>query len=100
MIQRVLNRVLCAGIFQGLQWCLLKEEEVVPRILAMEGQRGRVKSLEFQSSDDPAHSHSRKRRSVNAHDAELVNAVDAKLLRRLEAQGKIESPHANHMHEL
>ncbi|XP_062861932.1 bromodomain adjacent to zinc finger domain protein 2B isoform X2 [Trichomycterus rosablanca] len=68
---------------EGLQWCLLKEEEIIPRILAMEGQRGHAKRLDLQCSDDSLLSHSRKRRSVNGHDAELVNA---KLLRRLEAQ--------------
>ncbi|PNI86082.1 BAZ2B isoform 13, partial [Pan troglodytes] len=26
---------------QGMQWCLLKEEDVIPRIRAMEGRRGR-----------------------------------------------------------
>ncbi|XP_058643198.1 bromodomain adjacent to zinc finger domain protein 2B isoform X2 [Onychostoma macrolepis] len=64
---------------QGLQWCLLKEEEVVPRILAMEGRRGRLKNL------DPAGS-PRKSRAPDESEADAVSSSEAKLLRRLEAQ--------------
>uniref|UniRef100_A0A673J353 Bromodomain adjacent to zinc finger domain protein 2B-like n=1 Tax=Sinocyclocheilus rhinocerous TaxID=307959 RepID=A0A673J353_9TELE len=64
---------------QGLQWCLLKEEEVVPRILVMEGRRGRLKNL------DPARSR-RKSRAPDESEADAVSSTEAKLLRRREAQ--------------
>ncbi|XP_016309768.1 bromodomain adjacent to zinc finger domain protein 2B-like isoform X6 [Sinocyclocheilus anshuiensis] len=64
---------------QGLQWCLLKEEEVVPRILVMEGRRGHLKNL------DPALSR-RKSRAPDESEADAVSSSEAKLLRRLEAQ--------------
>lgn len=66
----------CCCLLQGLQWCLLKEEEVVPRILAIEGRRSRLKNL------DPAGS----RRKSRAPDETEADA-EVKLLRRLEAQG-------------
>ncbi|XP_072541840.1 bromodomain adjacent to zinc finger domain protein 2B isoform X3 [Salminus brasiliensis] len=77
---------------EGLQWCLLKEDEVIPRILAMEGRRGRPKSLELQhpadaSGGEPLRSRHRKgRQAANLGEAEAASAADAKLLRRLEAQ--------------
>uniref|UniRef100_A0A672JW25 Bromodomain adjacent to zinc finger domain protein 2B-like n=1 Tax=Sinocyclocheilus grahami TaxID=75366 RepID=A0A672JW25_SINGR len=64
---------------QGLQWCLLKEEEVVPRILVMEGRRGRLKNL------DPARSR-RRSRAPDESEADAVSSSEAKLLRRREAQ--------------
>uniref|UniRef100_A0A672JW32 Bromodomain adjacent to zinc finger domain protein 2B-like n=1 Tax=Sinocyclocheilus grahami TaxID=75366 RepID=A0A672JW32_SINGR len=66
-------------VIKGLQWCLLKEEEVVPRILVMEGRRGRLKNL------DPARSR-RRSRAPDESEADAVSSSEAKLLRRREAQ--------------
>uniref|UniRef100_A0A671PAV8 Bromodomain adjacent to zinc finger domain protein 2B-like n=1 Tax=Sinocyclocheilus anshuiensis TaxID=1608454 RepID=A0A671PAV8_9TELE len=72
---------------QGLQWCLLKEEEVVPRILAMEGRRGRLKNLDAlgNRATDSARSR-RKARAPDEGEADALSTSEAKLLRRLEAQ--------------
>ncbi|XP_056322058.1 bromodomain adjacent to zinc finger domain protein 2B [Danio aesculapii] len=72
---------------QGLQWCLLKEEEVIPRILAMEGRRGRQKNSD--PSGGPAGHPVQSRRKVRAVDdteAEALSNSEAKILRKLEAQ--------------
>ncbi|XP_017547752.1 bromodomain adjacent to zinc finger domain protein 2B isoform X1 [Pygocentrus nattereri] len=76
---------------EGLQWYLLKDDEVIPRILAMEGRRGRPKNLEHQhpadtSGGNPLRSRHRKTKTPNSGEAEAVSAADAKVLRRLEAQ--------------
>uniref|UniRef100_A0A8C2KZN1 Bromodomain adjacent to zinc finger domain 2B n=1 Tax=Cyprinus carpio TaxID=7962 RepID=A0A8C2KZN1_CYPCA len=60
---------------QGLQWCLLKEEEVV----AMEGRRGRLKNLDAARSR-------RRSRAPDESEADAGSSSEAKLLRRLEAQ--------------
>ncbi|XP_048050653.1 bromodomain adjacent to zinc finger domain protein 2B isoform X1 [Megalobrama amblycephala] len=72
---------------QGLQWSLLKEEEVIPRILAIEGRRGRLKSLDPLNSParDPARSR-RKGRAPDESEADVLSTSEAKLLRKLEAQ--------------
>uniref|UniRef100_A0A672NX84 Bromodomain adjacent to zinc finger domain 2B n=1 Tax=Sinocyclocheilus grahami TaxID=75366 RepID=A0A672NX84_SINGR len=72
---------------QGLQWCLLKEEEVVPRILVMEGRRGRRKNLDAlgNRAADSARSR-RKARAPDEGEADALSTSEAKLLRRLEAQ--------------
>ncbi|XP_056611363.1 bromodomain adjacent to zinc finger domain protein 2B isoform X2 [Triplophysa dalaica] len=72
---------------QGAQWYLLKEEEVVSRILAMEGRRGRPRNPE--RSDVPAVSPSHSSRRVCGVDeskADGLSVSEVKLLRRLEAQ--------------
>ncbi|XP_060732641.1 bromodomain adjacent to zinc finger domain protein 2B isoform X3 [Tachysurus vachellii] len=71
---------------EGLQWCLLKEDEVVPYTLAMEAHRGRPKSLELRCTDDPFHSHQGKRRPPSVGETEAANATLIKLQRKLEAQ--------------
>uniref|UniRef100_A0A9J7Y835 Bromodomain adjacent to zinc finger domain 2B n=1 Tax=Cyprinus carpio carpio TaxID=630221 RepID=A0A9J7Y835_CYPCA len=60
---------------QGLQWCLLKEEEVV----AMEGRRGRLKNLDAARSR-------RRSRAPDESEADAGSSSEPKLLRRLEAQ--------------
>ncbi|XP_039539230.1 bromodomain adjacent to zinc finger domain protein 2B isoform X2 [Pimephales promelas] len=70
---------------QGLQWCLLKEEEVIPRVLAMEGRRGRLKNRDPSSSADPAGSR-RRTRAPDESEADVLSTSEAKLLRKLEAQ--------------
>ncbi|XP_038870258.1 bromodomain adjacent to zinc finger domain protein 2B-like [Salvelinus namaycush] len=72
---------------QGLQWSLLTEEEVIPRILAMEGRRGRPPNPEHQrTGDESPRSRRRKGRRPNVGKADFPGATDAKLLRKLEAQ--------------
>ncbi|XP_043097463.1 bromodomain adjacent to zinc finger domain protein 2B isoform X20 [Puntigrus tetrazona] len=73
---------------QGLQWTLLKEEEVIPRILAMEGRRGRPPNSERQSrgSSEVSGSRRRKGRPPNLGESEFPSPSEAKLLRKLEAQ--------------
>ncbi|KAF4087074.1 hypothetical protein AMELA_G00091360 [Ameiurus melas] len=70
---------------EGLQWCLLKEDEVVPCILAMEAHRGHPKSLELQRTD-AFHSHQRKRRPPCMGETDVANAALIKLQRKLESQ--------------
>uniref|UniRef100_A0A096M481 Bromodomain adjacent to zinc finger domain, 2Ba n=1 Tax=Poecilia formosa TaxID=48698 RepID=A0A096M481_POEFO len=76
---------------QGLQWSLLKEEEVVPRILAMEGRRGRPPNSERQLAGDVTKAgRRRKGRPPNVGDqlvTEGPSPSEVKLLRKLEAQG-------------
>ncbi|XP_019935629.2 bromodomain adjacent to zinc finger domain protein 2B isoform X15 [Paralichthys olivaceus] len=75
---------------QGLQWSLLKEEEVIPRILAMEGRRGRPPNSDRQSAGEGTKgSRRRKGRPPNVGDPlvpEGPSPSEVKLLRKLEAQ--------------
>uniref|UniRef100_A0A8C6L7B3 Bromodomain adjacent to zinc finger domain 2B n=1 Tax=Nothobranchius furzeri TaxID=105023 RepID=A0A8C6L7B3_NOTFU len=75
---------------QGLQWTLLKEEEVVPRILAMEGRRGRPPNSERHLAGDGAKMNRRRKgRPPNVgdpHAPEGPSPSEVKLLRKLEAQ--------------
>lgn len=78
---------------QGLQWVLLKEEEIIPRILAMEGRRGRPPSSEHlqqqqqQSPGEGSQGRRRKGRPPNVGASDFPSPSEAKLLRKLEAQG-------------
>uniref|UniRef100_A0A087YDD1 Bromodomain adjacent to zinc finger domain, 2Ba n=1 Tax=Poecilia formosa TaxID=48698 RepID=A0A087YDD1_POEFO len=78
-------------VMKGLQWSLLKEEEVVPRILAMEGRRGRPPNSERQLAGDVTKAgRRRKGRPPNVGDqlvTEGPSPSEVKLLRKLEAQG-------------
>uniref|UniRef100_A0A8D3DYA7 Bromodomain adjacent to zinc finger domain 2B n=1 Tax=Scophthalmus maximus TaxID=52904 RepID=A0A8D3DYA7_SCOMX len=75
---------------QGLQWSLLKEDEVIPHILAMEGRRGRPPTSERQLVGEGAKgSRRRKGRPPNVGDPlapEGPSPSEVKLLRKLEAQ--------------
>uniref|UniRef100_A0A8C1ZFC5 Bromodomain adjacent to zinc finger domain, 2Ba n=1 Tax=Cyprinus carpio TaxID=7962 RepID=A0A8C1ZFC5_CYPCA len=75
-------------VVKGLHWTLLKEEEVIPRILAMEGRRGRPPNSERQSRGGREVSGSRRRKSrpPNLGESEFPSPSEAKLLRKLEAQ--------------
>ncbi|NXW87693.1 BAZ2B protein, partial [Alopecoenas beccarii] len=74
-------------VVKGVQWCLLQEQEVVPRLRAMEGRRGRPPN---PSPDPPAREQPRARRRKgrppNVGGCELRDGADAKLLRKLQAQ--------------
>ncbi|XP_074452238.1 bromodomain adjacent to zinc finger domain protein 2B isoform X13 [Larus michahellis] len=71
---------------QGVQWCLLKEEEVIPRIRAMEGRRGRPPNPDRQHSREESRMRRRKGRPPNVGSTEFLANTDAKLLRKLQAQ--------------
>uniref|UniRef100_A0A8C3U386 Bromodomain adjacent to zinc finger domain protein 2B n=1 Tax=Catharus ustulatus TaxID=91951 RepID=A0A8C3U386_CATUS len=71
---------------QGVQWCLLKEEEVIPRIRAMEGRRGRPPNPDRQHSREELRSRRRKGRPPNVGSGEFLDNTDTKLLRKLQAQ--------------
>uniref|UniRef100_A0A3B3ZX96 Uncharacterized protein n=1 Tax=Periophthalmus magnuspinnatus TaxID=409849 RepID=A0A3B3ZX96_9GOBI len=77
-------------VMKGLQWSLLKEDEVIPRILAMEGRRGRPPNSERQLGPDGAKGpRRRKGRPPNVGDPlvpEGPSPSEVKLLRKLEAQ--------------
>lgn len=77
---------------QGLQWSLLKEDEVIPRILAMEGRRGRPPNSERQvAAEGGKGSRRRKGRPPNVGNPvvpEGPSPSEVKLLRKLEAQGQ------------
>ncbi|KAM5324210.1 bromodomain adjacent to zinc finger domain protein 2B isoform 12-T14 [Glossophaga mutica] len=71
---------------QGMQWCLLKEEDVIPRIRAMEGRRGRPPNPDKQRVREESRARRRKGRPPNVGSAEFLENTDAKLLRKLQAQ--------------
>ncbi|NXI40574.1 BAZ2B protein, partial [Galbula dea] len=73
-------------VVKGVQWCLLKEEEVIPRIRAMEGRRGRPPNLDRQHSREESRMRRRKGRPPNVGSTEFLDNADAKLLRKLQAQ--------------
>ncbi|XP_066519299.1 bromodomain adjacent to zinc finger domain protein 2B [Hoplias malabaricus] len=76
---------------QGLHWSLLTEEEVIPRIRAMEGRRGRPPNAERQQrgadgEGSGSGGRRRKGRPPNVGQTEFPSPSEAKLLRKLEAQ--------------
>ncbi|XP_073927002.1 bromodomain adjacent to zinc finger domain protein 2B isoform X9 [Castor canadensis] len=71
---------------QGMQWCLLKEEDVIPRIRAMEGRRGRPPNPDRQRAREESRMKRRKGRPPNVGNSEFLDNTDAKLLRKLQAQ--------------
>ncbi|XP_041897232.1 bromodomain adjacent to zinc finger domain protein 2B isoform X12 [Corvus kubaryi] len=73
-------------VVKGVQWCLLKEEEVIPRIRAMEGRRGRPPNPDRQHSREESRARRRKGRPPNVGSSEFLDNADTKLLRKLQAQ--------------
>ncbi|MGH0143236.1 UNVERIFIED_CONTAM: hypothetical protein FKN15_014045 [Acipenser sinensis] len=71
---------------QGMQWSLLNKEEVLPRIRAMEGRRGRPPNPERTRSGDGSRMRRRKGRPPNVGASDILSNTDAKLIRKLEAQ--------------
>ncbi|XP_074219862.1 bromodomain adjacent to zinc finger domain protein 2B isoform X15 [Camelus bactrianus] len=71
---------------QGMQWCLLKEEDIIPRIRSMEGRRGRPPNPDRQRAREESRMRRRKGRPPNVGSAEFLDNTDAKLLRKLQAQ--------------
>uniref|UniRef100_A0A670YV29 Bromodomain adjacent to zinc finger domain 2B n=1 Tax=Pseudonaja textilis TaxID=8673 RepID=A0A670YV29_PSETE len=73
-------------VVKGMQWCLLKGEDVLPRIRAMEGRRGRPPNPDRQRSKEESKMRRRKGRPPNVGSTEFLDNTDAKLLRKLQAQ--------------
>nr|XP_012310286.1 bromodomain adjacent to zinc finger domain protein 2B isoform X10 [Aotus nancymaae] len=73
-------------VIKGMQWCLLKEEDVIPHIRAMEGRRGRPPNPDRQRAREESRMRRRKGRPPNVGSAEFLDNTDAKLLRKLQAQ--------------
>ncbi|XP_054555743.1 bromodomain adjacent to zinc finger domain protein 2B isoform X13 [Talpa occidentalis] len=73
-------------VIKGMQWCLLKEEDVIPHIRAMEGRRGRPPNPDRQRAREESRMRRRKGRPPNVGNAEFLDNTDAKLLRKLQAQ--------------
>ncbi|KAL1785459.1 bromodomain adjacent to zinc finger protein domain protein 2B isoform X1 [Sigmodon hispidus] len=73
-------------VIKGMQWCLLKEEDVIPRIRAMEGRRGRPPNPDRPRAREESRMKRRKGRPPNVGSAEFLDNTDAKLLRKLQAQ--------------
>ncbi|XP_055253423.1 bromodomain adjacent to zinc finger domain protein 2B isoform X14 [Moschus berezovskii] len=73
-------------VIKGMQWCLLKEEDVIPRIRAMEGRRGRPPNPDRQQAREESRMRRRKGRPPNVGSTEFLDNSDAKLLRKLQAQ--------------
>ncbi|XP_054944020.1 bromodomain adjacent to zinc finger domain protein 2B [Physeter macrocephalus] len=73
-------------VIKGMQWCLLKEEDVIPRIRAMECRRGRPPNPDRQRAREESRMRRRKGRPPNVGSAEFLDNADAKLLRKLQAQ--------------
>ncbi|XP_066432080.1 bromodomain adjacent to zinc finger domain protein 2B isoform X15 [Eleutherodactylus coqui] len=73
-------------VMKGLQWCLLNEEEIVPRIRAMEGRRGRPPNPERQLAREETRMRRRKGRPPNIGNPDFAVNDEAKLLRKLQAQ--------------
>ncbi|XP_057361511.1 bromodomain adjacent to zinc finger domain protein 2B isoform X19 [Manis pentadactyla] len=73
-------------VIKGMQWCLLKEEDAIPRVRAMEGRRGRPPNPDRQRPREDTRIRRRKGRPPNVGGAEFLDNTDAKLLRKLQAQ--------------
>ncbi|XP_040601343.1 bromodomain adjacent to zinc finger domain protein 2B isoform X2 [Mesocricetus auratus] len=73
-------------VMKGMQWCLLKEEDVIPRIRAMDGRRGRPPNPDRPRAREESRMKRRKGRPPNVGSAEFLDNTDAKLLRKLQAQ--------------
>lgn len=73
---------------QGLQWCLLAEEEIAPSIIAMDGRHNRRPKSEHEITGDATGANQWKDHPLNISENNFEDVRDAKLLRRLEAQGQ------------
>lgn len=73
---------------KGLQWFLLPEEEIAPSIIAMDGRRSRRTKSEHQPTGDGTGDRGWKGHLPNVSEPNLQEVSDAKLLRKLEAQGQ------------
>ncbi|XP_074550608.1 bromodomain adjacent to zinc finger domain protein 2B-like isoform X2 [Halichoeres trimaculatus] len=71
---------------EGLQWFLLTEEEITPRIIAMDGRRSRSTKSEHRPMGDVTAARQWQTHPMNIGENNFQDVSDAKLLRKLEAQ--------------
>lgn len=76
---------------KGLQWFLLSEEDIAPSIIAMDGRRSRQTKSEHQPTGDGTGARPWMGQLRDVGEPNLQDVSDAKLLRKLEAQGQFTS---------
>lgn len=72
---------------QGLQWVKLSPEEIPSRIQAITGKRGRPRNAEKTKPKEPPAAKRGRGRPPKLKMVDLLSKTDARLLKRLEAQG-------------
>lgn len=72
---------------QGLQWVKLSPEEIPSRIQAITGKRGRPRNAEKAKPKEPPAAKRGRGRPPKVKMVDLLSKTDARLLKRLEAQG-------------
>lgn len=83
---------LCPGVTptgapQGVQWVKLSPEEIPGRIQAITGKRGRPRNAEKTKPKEPPATKRGRGRPPKVRMVDLLSKTDARLLKRLEAQG-------------
>lgn len=86
------NPALCRGVTpirapQGVQWVKLSPEEIPGRIQAITGKRGRPRNAEKAKPKEPPATKRGRGRPPKVRMVDLLSKTDARLLKRLEAQG-------------
>lgn len=86
------NPALCPGVTptrapQGVQWVKLSPEEIPGRIQAITGKRGRPRNAEKTKPKEPPAAKRGRGRPPKVRMVDLLSKTDARLLKRLEAQG-------------
>lgn len=72
---------------QGVQWVKLSPEEIPGRIQAITGKRGRPRNAEKTKPKEPPATKRGRGRPPKVRMVDLLSKTDARLLKRLEAQG-------------
>uniref|UniRef100_A0A8C3JJV5 Bromodomain adjacent to zinc finger domain 2A n=1 Tax=Calidris pygmaea TaxID=425635 RepID=A0A8C3JJV5_9CHAR len=72
---------------EGLQWVKLSPEEIPSRIQAITGKRGRPRNAEKTKPKEPPAAKRGRGRPPKVKMVDLLSKTDARLLKRLEAQG-------------
>ncbi|KAK4807294.1 hypothetical protein QYF61_006355 [Mycteria americana] len=72
---------------EGLQWVKLSPEEIPSRIQAITGKRGRPRNAEKAKPKEPPAAKRGRGRPPKVKMVDLLSKTDARLLKRLEAQG-------------
>lgn len=83
---------LCRGVTptrapQGVQWVKLSPEEIPGRIQAITGKRGRPRNAEKAKPKEPPATKRGRGRPPKVRMVDLLSKTDARLLKKLEAQG-------------
>lgn len=79
-------------LLQGLQWVKLSPEEIPSRIQAITGKRGRPRNAEKAKPKELPATKRGRGRPPKARMVDLLSKTDARLLKRLEAQGTPRPP--------